>query len=229
MLDQAIEIAQLEDSMERQVKHTQPEFKVNSHTVDVPRMKFRRGAKPKSATSRYQQQGQGQKTSTSAQVCRRCGGVPSHSKKDCPVKGATCYQCSKIGHYGKVDTSQFKDCVMSEEAVFFQGRIANMKAVESVKLPAAHINIVSYHQEAHNAPLWLRQELTTQVFQNSCEVDSAANIPILALYKAKQLFSAKLKLLPPTVTIYSLKDHQVENLGPIILFLYYGSTRCSVV
>ncbi len=119
-------------------------------------------------------------------------------RKDCPAKGATCYWCIKIGYHSKVchskkekmhgvqveqSTSLFEKCMKSEEAAFFQGGVANMKASKLVKLPVAHINVVSHVVESNQpnqtfawwfnptyfvpAPLWSCTSTQLHVYKNT--------------------------------------------------------------
>ena len=35
-------------------------------------------------------------------ICTRCGKTPPHSRQECPAREATCYKCSKKGHFSTV-------------------------------------------------------------------------------------------------------------------------------
>ena len=35
-------------------------------------------------------------------TCTRCGKTPPHNRYECPARDATCYQCTKKGHFSTV-------------------------------------------------------------------------------------------------------------------------------
>ena len=82
--------------------------------------------------------------------------------------------------------------------------------------------------QPHIRPLWLGKELSSQIFQISCEVDTGASCKILPLYKAKALFGTDLKLGKPTVNLKGYNDSPVENLGSFSMYLYHGKQTYKV-
>ena len=74
--------------------------------------------------------------------------------------------------------------------------------------------------QPHVLPLCLCKELSSQIFQISCEVDTGASCNILSLYKAKALFGTDLKLGQLTVNPKGYNYSSVENLGSCSVYLY---------
>ena len=217
-----------------------PEFKGGLTQAAVHQLHEKQGARPKQKKQEKERGGSDNQKRTKRDTCFNCGAKPVHPRSQCPAKNAKCFKCGKEGHYGSVCKSKSKggnvdelqtqpinaplneDCPAEDYTpVYFTATVHHLKTV-MVKTLNHH------HPQPHNRLLWLRKELSSQIFQISCEVDTGASWNILPLYKAKALFGTNLKLGQPTVNLKGYNDSPVENLGSFSLYLYHGKQTYKV-
>ena len=109
---EACDMAKPEESADKQLQLINTEV----HSINTPKG--------------YQGQGNQQPTlntgSGKLQACRNCGWCP-HSRKQCPVKNATCHYYHKVGHLAKVCLSKLKKKNVHEIEVTYVPLMGQMK------------------------------------------------------------------------------------------------------
>ena len=71
------------------------------------------------------------KSSTSKNICTRCGKYPNHPRQQCPAREATCHHCSKKGYFKSMCKSKnvIADISDSEEELVFLDTVHSEIAV----------------------------------------------------------------------------------------------------
>ena len=82
-----------------------------------PKLKDENGPKPKKTPLKKPP------SQTSSTRCERCGHLPPHKRANCPAKDATCFKCSKRGHWGTVCKSSKTVGEVEEDENLFLGEI----------------------------------------------------------------------------------------------------------
>ena len=157
----------------------------------------KQGARPKQKRQQKERGGSDNQKRTKRDACLSCGVKPSHPRSQCPAKNAKCFKCRKEGHYGSVCKSKSKggnvnelqtqpinaplteDCTAEDYTpVYFTATVHHLKTVM--------VKTLNHPQpQPHIRPLWLSKELSSQIFQISCEVDTGASCNILPCTKQK--------------------------------------------
>ena len=82
-----------------------------------PKLKDENGPKPKKTPLKKPP------SQPSSTRCERCGNLPPHKRANCPAKNATCFKCSKRGHWGTVSKSSKTVGEVEEDENLFLGEI----------------------------------------------------------------------------------------------------------
>ena len=82
-----------------------------------PKLKDENGPKPKKTPLKKPP------SQPSSTRCERCGHLPPHKRANCPAKDATCFNCSKRGHWGTVCKSPKTVGKVEEDKNLFLGEI----------------------------------------------------------------------------------------------------------
>ena len=206
-----------------------PEFgsKTSLTTVNILHGKGE-GTKPKHKLQQGQQKGGSTKKEEQSRkkLCYSCGSEPTPQRSECPAKKAMCYRCGKEGHYSSVYRSKGKNVKVHEEqawqgaagkyqncipeeytAVYFGADVNTLKTatVKSLNNP---------RPEPQIRPLQLRTELSSQIYNRDCEVNTTGSCNILPLYKVRTLFGENIQLGPPTVKLIGYITAQSDTLVP---------------
>ena len=209
-----------------------PAFKGDLTEAAVQRLHEKQGVRPKQKQQSKERGGLDNQKRIKRKTCFNCGAKAAHPRSQCPAKNAKCFKCRREGHYGSVCKSKSKggnfnelqtqlidaplneDCTAEDYTpVYFTTTVHHLKT--------AMVKTLDHPQpQPHVLPLCLCKELSSQIFQISCEVDTGASCNILSLYKAKALFGTDLKLGQPTVNPKGYNYSSVENLGSCSVYLY---------
>jgi len=153
--------------------------------------------------------------------CHRCGRQCHKAHEECPAKDATCYKCSKTGHFSKV-------CRVKPGGKKKQVHVVKPNDASGSEDDSGLVYVRSlYTHDGSKGEDWLETlEVGNSPLQ--CQIDTGAKACVITVADFKMVMPDT-RVKKTTTRIVSFTNHQIQPLGTCIIPVTHKKTKVEVL